>query len=132
MTVLLDTSAFLAMLNVDDNNHSGAKKEWGDLINSDRSLISHNYVLIESFALIQRRMGNKAVRVFEEDILPLINIEWIGERMHKSAVSALFAAGRRNLSLVDCVSFEVMRTLGIKKVFTFDSHFKEQGFHCVP
>jgi predicted nucleic acid-binding protein len=132
MTVLLDTSAFLAMLNVDDNNHSGAKKEWGDLINSDRSLVSHNYVLIESFALIQRRMGNKAVRVFEEDILPLINIEWIGERMHKSAVSALFAAGRRNLSLVDCVSFEVMRTLGIKKVFTFDSHFKEQGFHCVP
>jgi len=132
MTVLIDTSAFLAMLNVDDNNHSGAKKEWGDLINSDRSLISHNYVLIESFALIQRRMGNKAVRVFEEDILPLINIEWIGERMHKSAVSALFAAGRRNLSLVDCVSFEVMRTLGIKKVFTFDSHFKEQGFHCVP
>ena len=132
MTVLLDTSAFLAMLNVDDNNHSGALKEWGDLINSDRSLISHNYVLIESFALIQRRMGNKAVRVFEEDILPLINIEWIGERMHKSAVSALFAAGRRNLSLVDCVSFEVMRTLGIKKVFTFDSHFKEQGFHCVP
>ena len=132
MTVLLDTSAFLAMLNVDDNNHSGAKKEWGDLINSDRSLISHNYVLIESFALIQRRMGNKAVRVFEEDILPLINIEWIGERMHKSAVSALFAAGRRNLSLVDCVSFEVMRTLGIKKVFTFDPHFKEQGFHCVP
>ena len=32
---------------------------------------------------------------------------------------------------VDCISFEIMRNSGIKTIFTFDSHFEEQGFHCI-
>ena len=132
MRVFVDTSAFLAVLNKDDHNHSEAKKLWNDLINSERILVSDNYILVESFALIQRRLGMEAVRVFQEDMLPLTNIEWVGAEIHKSSVSALFAASKRKLSLVDCVSFEVMRNLGIKTVFAFDSHFAEQGFQCIP
>jgi predicted nucleic acid-binding protein len=64
--------------------------------------------------------------------LPLINIEWINAETHKTGVSALLAASRRKLSLVDCASFEIMRTLGIKTVFAFDPHFAEQGFKCIP
>jgi len=52
--------------------------------------------------------------------------------VHRSGVSALLAASRRKLSLVDCISFEIMRNSGIKTIFTFDSHFEEQGFHCIP
>jgi predicted nucleic acid-binding protein len=33
---------------------------------------------------------------------------------------------------VDCVSFEVMRRLGIRRAFTLDEHFREQGFEVVP
>lgn len=44
----------------------------------------------------------------------------------------MLAANRRNLSLVDCVSFEVMRDLGVKDVFAFDPHFREHGFTCIP
>ncbi|MDP2857839.1 MAG: VapC toxin family PIN domain ribonuclease, partial [Bacillota bacterium] len=46
--------------------------------------------------------------------------------------AALLTAGRRNLSLVDCVSFDVMRRLGMEKAFAFDAHFAEQGFQCMP
>jgi predicted nucleic acid-binding protein len=46
--------------------------------------------------------------------------------------SALLTANRRQLSLVDCVSFEMMRRLGIKTAFTYDRHFSEQGFECLP
>jgi predicted nucleic acid-binding protein len=81
---------------------------------------------------MQRRLGLEAVRVFQEDILPLINIEWIDKETHQSGMSALLAASKRDLSLVDCVSFETMRTLGIKTVFAFDPHFAEQGFKCIP
>lgn len=31
-----------------------------------------------------------------------------------------------------CVSFEVMRALGVKAVLTFDPHFREQGFAVSP
>lgn len=31
-------------------------------------------------------------------------------------------------SLTDCVSFAVMRELGIRKEFTYDEHFEAMGF----
>jgi len=132
MRIFIDTSAFFALLDRDDDNHKKAKKIWIDLLDSENVLITSNYVLVESVALIQNRLGIEAVRGFHEDILPLINIEWINAGTHKSGVSALLAASRRKLSLVDCVSFEIMRTLGIKTVFAFDPDFSEQGFQCIP
>ena len=33
---------------------------------------------------------------------------------------------------VDCVSFSVMRRLGVRDAFAFDAHFGEQGFTCLP
>lgn len=132
MTVFLDTSAFFAVLDKDDNNHRKARKIWVDLVNSENILLTSNYVLIECFALIQNRLGVEAIRGFQEDLLPLIGIEWVGEMAHRSAVSAFLAASRRRLSLVDCVSFEIMRYLGIKTAFAFDPHFEEQGFELIP
>ena len=131
MTVFFDTSAFLAILNKDDANHQSAKRLWAELVFSEDIFITTNYVLVESLALIQRRLGMESVRVFQEDVLPLINIEWIDKAMHEAGISALLTAARKKLSLVDCVSFEVMRNLGIKKVFAFDPHFEEQGFEVV-
>jgi predicted nucleic acid-binding protein len=45
-------------------------------------------------------------------------------------MATLLAAGRRKLSLVDCVSFELMRGCGCNHAFAFDAHFEEQGFDC--
>jgi len=132
MRIFIDTSAIYALLDRDDIEHKKAKKIWIDLLHSENILITSNYVLIESFALIQNRLGLEAARGFQEDIIPLANIEWVNAETHKSGVSALLAASKRKLSLVDCVSFEVMRNLGIKTIFAFDPHFSEQGFQCIP
>ena len=131
MNVFVDTSAFLAVLDADDAEHERARKVWERLITSDESMICSNYVLVETFALVQHRLGIEAVRAFQENICPLLSIEWIDESDHRTGVAAVFAASRRRLSLVDCVSFEVMRRLGITRVFCFDPHFDEQGFECV-
>ncbi len=81
-------------------------------------------------ALGRQPVGHK-IRAFQEDIVPLLNTEFVDSVTHKSGVSALLAASRRKLSLVYCVSFEVIRTLGIKNVFAFDTHFSEQGVYCI-
>jgi predicted nucleic acid-binding protein len=132
MRVFIDTSAFYALLDRDDENHRKAKNAWADLLKNDDTLVTNNYVLVETFALIQHRLGVDAVRGFQNDILPLVNIEFVVPELHRSGVSGLLAASRRNLSLVDCVSFEMMRTLEVKMAFAFDPHFKEQGFNTLP
>jgi predicted nucleic acid-binding protein len=132
MRVFIDTSAFYALLDRDDESHRKAKNSWADLLKNDDPLVTNNYVLVETFALIQHRLGMDAVRGFQNDILPLVNIEFVVPELHRSGVSALLSASRRNLSLVDCVSFEMMRTLEVKIAFAFDPHFKEQGFNTLP
>ena len=120
MTTFLDTSALFALLDRDDANHHKAKDTWVGLLADEQPLITTNYVLVESFALIQHRLGLSAVRTFQEDILPVVPVEWVTDSVHRAGVSALLAASSRNLSLVDCVSFEIMRRAGIKAVFAFD------------
>jgi predicted nucleic acid-binding protein len=52
--------------------------------------------------------------------------------MHEAGVAALLSVQRRHLSLVDCVSFDVIHRHGLSRAFAFDPHFAEQGFDCVP
>lgn len=132
MTVFIDTSAFYALLDRDDAHHAKAKKVWIELLSVDNALVTSNYIVVESYALIQNRLGIEALRSFHEDMMPLVNIEWVDEVLHVSGVSALMAASRRKLSLVDCLSFEIMRKEGVKTAFAFDPHFQEQGFSCIP
>jgi predicted nucleic acid-binding protein len=131
MNIFIDTSAFLAVLDKRDRNHSIADQIWQRIITAGDILLCHNYVLVEVSALLQHRLGFEALRTFEEDIVPVLNVLWIDERTHGSAVSALLAASRCSLSLVDCASFEVMRAAGIRTAFVFDSDFKAQGFDCL-
>ncbi len=128
MSVFVDTSAFVAIMDTDDENHLRASRIWERIVSGDEVLVTSNYVLVETLALVQHRLGMEAVTTFEEDMVPLLEVEWIGEQAHHAGVTTMIGAGRRRLSLVDCTSFDMMRSLGIKSVFSFDRHFREQGF----
>ena len=132
MNVFIDTSAFLAILNETDQYHQPAKQTWTEILSSNAVLFSTNYVFLETNALLQHRFGNKALRLFENDIQPVIEVVWIDEQVHNLAMSILLTANRRDLSLVDCSSFEIMRQARLEAAFTFDPHFSEQGFNIIP
>ncbi len=132
MTVFVDTSAFYAVLDRDDRNHAPAAEKWAGLLNQGHSLLTNNYVLLETSALAQHRLGTAALRAFQQDIVPLLTIDWISAERHQSGVEAALAAHRRKLSIVDCISFQTMRERGVAAAFCFDPHFREQGFTSVP
>jgi predicted nucleic acid-binding protein len=64
MRVFIDTSAFYALLDRDDANHQRAKDVWTNLLKNENTLLTSNYVLVETFALVQHRLGIEAVRGF--------------------------------------------------------------------
>ena len=132
MNIFIDTAAFLAVLNANDRFHGLAKPAWDEILSSDAALFTSNYVLLETTALLQHRFGIEAVRLFESDILPILEIVWVDETIHQQGMSALLVANRRELSLVDCTSFEIMRQKGMEAAFTFDAHFRVQGFMVIP
>jgi predicted nucleic acid-binding protein len=132
MRAFIDTSAIMAVLNASDRYHSWAKSAWQDLLIQDVQVICSNYVLVEAISILQNRFGLEAVRLLQNDIVPVLEIAWVDGNIHRQAVSAMLVANRRQLSLVDCVSFEIMRQLEITQVFTFDPHFAEQGFKVIP
>lgn len=128
MTVFIDTSAFFAMLDGDDEYHNTAASVWKYMLNNNIGLVTSGFVLIETFALIQHRLGLPAVQGFYENIYPLLVVEWTVESDFEAGAASVLSAQRRDLSLVDCVSFVLMRRMGIHSVFSFDKHFSEQGF----
>jgi uncharacterized protein len=128
VSVFVDTSAFLAVLNAGDENHARAARAFRGLVESGEDLIATSYVLVETMALLQHRFGPAAARGFQDDVVPVLEVVWVDAELHGEGTAALLTAGRRELSLVDCVSFACMRRRGMTRAFHFDRHFREQGF----
>jgi len=128
----IDTSAFLAILDGDDVNSPAAISCFQGLREGDAHLHTTSYVLVETVALVQARLGITALRDFQDHYRPLLQVNWVVEEGHERALAAVLVAGRRRLSLVDCASFDFMRRLGLTCAFTFDRHFADQGFECLP
>lgn len=131
-TVFVDSSAFLAILSTSDINHLRAWTCWRGLLEEGRALLTNNYVIVESMAVVQKRLGLERMRDLQEKILPLLEVEWMDAERHSAAVRAVLRASQRGLSLVDCSAIETMRRLGIQIAFTFDKHFGEQGVTVIP
>jgi len=132
VTVFADTSALFPAVDRNDADHQQAREQLHRLRLDRALLLTSNYVLLEASALLQRRLGMEAWRDFETNVVPLLRVVWIDEADHRAGVQAALAAGRRKLSLVDCVSFHLMRETGVRTAFCFDEHFREQGFDVIP
>lgn len=131
MKVFVDTSAFLAVLNADDEFHAKAAASWHDLLTHEAELITNSFVLVETYALVQNRLGLDAVRTLAKDLMPLFKVKWMDDDLYQQAVTSFLSANRRQLSMVDCASFITMHRYDISVVFTFDRHFSEQGFEVL-
>jgi len=57
-----------------------------------------------------------------------VDVHWVTKEEHERATEALLVAGRRQLSIVDCTSFEMMRRPEVRECLAFYRYFAEQGF----
>ena len=132
MSIFVDTSSLIAFLDADQPRHAEVIDTWDRAIADEKALFTSNYVLVESFALVQRRLVLEALRALADVLVPMLRVLWIDEELHAAAVASLFTAGRRKLSLVDCTSFELMRRHGLAEALALDDDFARQGFRRLP
>jgi predicted nucleic acid-binding protein len=134
LTTFVDTSALFALLDEDDSNHRKASK-WlaGPGRDPSEVLVTHAYVVVEAAALVHRCLGDTAARVLLDALVPALSIRFVDESLHRAAVNSYIAGLRRTSpSLVDWVSFVMMRDQAIERAFAFDRDYTLQGFETVP
>ena len=129
--LMVDTSAFYALMDRSDKHHETAARLWVSLMKENCSIITTNYVVLETLALLQGRLGFDAAKIWYSDILGVVDVRWTDESTHSRAFELWLSLGRRKLSLVDCVSFVILRQHKLETVFGFDKHFSEQGFQLL-
>ena len=126
--VFVDTSALIALVVGSDQAHEEAREGFGRLRAERASLVTSSYVLVETYALLQNRIGLEAVRVFREAFAPLLDVLRVDEAVHERALDDLLVRAVRKLSLVDATSFALMRAHRVDRAFAFDAHFREEGY----
>lgn len=131
MTVFVDTSALYAAIDRDDDAHAAVAPALDGMLDRDW-LVTSSYVVAETAALVQGRLGMPAARDLLEQLVPALDVVWVDEDLHGASVVSHLAAGRRDISLVDHVSFEVMRRHAIRTALAVDRHFAAAGFDVVP
>ena len=132
MSVFVDSSGLYALIDARTAEHDAAAAEWARLRDEVTPLRTHSYVVVETVALVQRRLGMSAAADLHHKVVPLLSVRFIDKELHQTAMTALLAAGRRSVSLVDWTSFELMRAEHLNEVFAFDNDFAEQGFTVRP
>lgn len=130
--IFLDTSLIYALADRRDEFHGVARTRFDRALVSRRPLVTHNYVLAESMALLERRLDLRTALEFSRNAHAL-EIAWVTAPLHREALAALAAgpgAGAgAGASFVDQVSFAVMRRRGITEALALDADFVAAGFN---
>jgi len=124
VSVVVDTSAFFALLDRRDAHHASAVAFWTDP--DDEDLVTHAYVVVESVALVRARLGAAAVEALVDDILPAIRIEMVDRPLHDASLADLRRVGG-GTSLVDRVTLAFAARHGIGRAFAYDADLVAEG-----
>jgi len=132
-SVFVDTSAFKALTDETDDFYDKAEMIWQSFLKDEVGLLTSNFILDESYTLLRARRNFETVKLLKDF---LINSEVSIKIIRVTARDEIeawkwFARDWSKLSFTDCVSFAVMRRMGIKKAFSFDQHFAKAGFKLV-
>jgi predicted nucleic acid-binding protein len=128
--VIVDTSAFYALISINDKFHSKAKVIYENLIDQKIHLYTSSYIFVESSALIQHRLGFNVLKTFVDSTKESFHFLWIDKQIHWQAWEKLRETSSRELSFVDQTTILLAKALNAR-VFAFDEDFNQNGILLV-
>ncbi len=132
--LFLDANYLIALEVSDDQHYNEATEHWKTLIDTPLAFVTTSYVFDEIVTFLNsRRQHAKAVRV-GNNLRTAANIDvvQVDEPLFYEAWGYFEQHADKTYSLTDCVSFVLMKRLGIVEALTFDKHFVQAGFTKLP
>lgn len=131
--VFADSWAWIVLFNRQDQYHKEALQVWQDLLREKRSIITSEFVWIETLnAMSLPGMRGAAIRGMDR-VRGSEAVKTVGmDAAHLQRGLDLYRARTdKGWSLTDCISFVIMEEQGLSEAFTGDRHFEQCGFRIL-
>ena len=130
MKVFVDTAAWIALANADDELHTRADQIMSDLLTQKARLVTTEFVLLE----VADALGTPSLRANTIQFInrlrqaPILRIIPVSEELLADGWTLYSQRLDKDWGLTDCTSFVVMLSEQITQAFTSDRHFEQAGF----
>lgn len=130
----VDTAGWMMLADASDPLHSKGSKFRDDWLRGGGSLVSTDFVLDETLALVRVRLGLDAAERWwgQVEDSARLSWEWIDPVRAEKARRWFFRWRDKSFSFTDCTSFVVMRERRLRTALTSDRHFRDAGFEMAP
>jgi uncharacterized protein len=128
-TVLVDSSAFLALDDPAERSHHQTVAKFQELIREGARLLTTNFVFDEAYTLLLVRLGRQRAVAWGASLRAsgLIGIERVDDNHEARAWEIILAFSGKDFSYTDATSFAVAESQGISEALSLDHHFQQFG-----
>jgi predicted nucleic acid-binding protein len=130
VTLFVDSSGILALVDRDDPAHAGIVEAFA--LGRSEPLATHAYVIVETLAVARRHYGPAVAADLIDRFIPALDVAPVDAELHAAAVTAFRGTVESSVSLVDRTSFAFMRREGIERAIALDADFRTAGFETLP
>ena len=135
--LFVDTWGWCASANQREREHQQVQEIMETLLETNRRLLTTNFVLDETYTLVRFRVYHQAAidlhekvgRLAEGRLLRVISVT---PEIELAAWNVFKRYSDKDFSFIDCVSFAVMQALEVNQALTDDHHFEQMGFQILP
>ncbi len=128
--VFVDTAAWLALINVDDDFHLAAKQVKKRLQQEGYQFVTTDFIFLEVADALTSPLIRQQTITFINSLkkLPILEVIPISNSLYEQGWILYSQRLDKDWGLTDCISFVVMQHLNISLAFTSDKHFQQAGF----
>jgi predicted nucleic acid-binding protein len=135
MKVFIDTGAFIALTDADDEHHEAAAAFYRNAKENGARFVTTNFVVCETMNYLRARVSLHVAVLFREKLKKsgLTEIVTVTPSIEEGAFTIFKRFTDKDFSFTDCTSFSAMKSLKLKRAFAFDKHFEQiEGITRVP
>ena len=125
--IFVDADAYIALMVEGDASHEGALRLLSEL--KSEEMVTSWEVIDEvatklSFFTSHKEAVNFLKRLFTSET----RIEYVDPKRAVAVEKLFFRQSSKRVSMTDCANMVIAKELGIKRFFSFDKHYKKNGF----
>jgi len=135
MKLFIDTGAFIALTDADDENHKAAAAFYRNAKEKGTRFVTTNFVLCEMLNYLRARISHNIAVLFRENLKKsgFLEIVTVTPSIEDAAFTIFKRTTDKDFSFTDCTSFSIMKSLKLKSAFAFDRHFDQfEGIGRLP